>query len=88
MSEFLASISGSIAGDECIESYYYCEGCGVYTKEIFFDRFLGGESIYIQGPIQKPDGDARVALINNCPEPWNKRCRCAAHLAYFEGSLD
>jgi hypothetical protein len=87
-SEFRASISGSIAGDECIESYYYCDLCGVYTKEIFFDRFFGDEAVYVQGPINKADGDAKVALINSCLEPWNKKCRCGAHMSYFEGALD
>jgi hypothetical protein len=87
-SEFRASISGSIAGDECIESYYYCDSCGVYTKEIFWDRFMGEESVYVQGPIDKADGDANVTLIGKCSEPWDKRCRCPAHTAYFEGLLD
>jgi hypothetical protein len=27
-------------------------------------------------------------LIKQCPEPWNKKCRCEAHRAYFGGWLD
>ena len=27
-SRMVASISGSIQGDECIESYFYCKNCG------------------------------------------------------------
>ena len=84
----LASISGSILGDECIESYYYCDPCGVYTKEVFFDCFSGEESSSMHGPIEKAVGDAKIALIKCCIEPWNKKCRCAAHRSYFKGSLD
>lgn len=84
----VASISGSILGDECTESFFYCDRCGVYTKEVFWDCFSGEESASMCGPIPKPDGDGKVALIKRCSEPWNKKCRCEAHLAYFDGSLD
>jgi hypothetical protein len=86
--ECRASISGSIMGDECIESYYYCSPCGVYTMEVYFDRFSGQESSSVYGPIEKEAGDGKVALIKGCAEPWDKKCRCAAHMSYFEGSLD
>jgi len=75
-------------GDECTESYYYCASCGVYTKEVYFDYFSGGESSSVYGPIEKEAGDFKVALIKGCAEPWDKKCRCAAHQSYFEGSLD
>ncbi|HOI74256.1 MAG TPA: hypothetical protein PLO63_08925 [Syntrophales bacterium] len=84
----IASISGSIFGDECTESYFFCVRCGVYTKEIFWDCFSGEESVSVSGPIMKADGDAKVAQIGNCSEPWNKKCRCEAHRSYFNGSLD
>jgi hypothetical protein len=87
-SEWVASISGSIMGDECIETYYYCDRCGVYTKEVFWDFFSGEEAASEQGPIKKEDGDAMVALIKGCAKPWNKKCRCTTHTAYFGGSLD
>ena len=82
----VASISGSILGDECIESYYFCDRCGVYTVEIYFDLFSGGESVSIEGPIAKAEGDATVELIRQCSTPWDKKCRCSAHVSYFKGS--
>lgn len=85
---FMASISGSVMGDEDIESYYFCDRCGQYTVEFYHDRFLGESEISIRGPISKADGDAQVELIKKCPEPWNKKCRCDAHKEYFRGWLD
>jgi hypothetical protein len=84
----VASVSGSIMGDEQIESYFFCHQCGVYTVEVYCDRFLGEEEVSARGPISKQEGDAKVALIGECAEPWNKKCRCAAHRTYFEGWLD
>lgn len=84
----VASISGSIMGDEYIDSYYLCAKCGVYTVEVYHDRFLGEENVSVQGPLPKAEGDAKVALIRQCSEPWNKKCRCPAHLSYFGRSLD
>ncbi|MCU0861567.1 MAG: hypothetical protein MUE65_04535 [Methanomassiliicoccales archaeon] len=86
--EWKASISGSILGDECTETYYYCDECGVYTKEVSWDLFSGEESASEYGPILRADGDAKVALIRSCDSPWNKKCRCAAHMSYFDDSLD
>lgn len=83
-----ASISGSILGDESTETYYLCPACGMYTVEICDDRFCGEEIISVRGPLTKEDGQARVDLIGRCSEPWNKRCRCAAHVEYFRGWLD
>jgi hypothetical protein len=87
-SRMVASISGSIMGDECIESYFFCQHCGVYTLEIYWDMFLGEETSSVHGPISKEEGDAKVELIRQCSRPWDKKCRCPAHLAYFGGSLD
>jgi hypothetical protein len=84
----VASISGSIMGDEHIETAYFCRACGQYTIEVVRDRFLGETEISVFGPLSKAEGDARVALIRECVEPWNKRCRCAAHWKYFDGWLD
>jgi hypothetical protein len=84
----VASISGSIMGDEYIESYFLCEKCGVYTVEVYHDRFLGEESVSVHGPVAKAEGDAKVKLIGECSEPWNKKCRCRAHISYFGDSLD
>lgn len=75
-------------GDEYIETYFFCKNCSVYTVEIYHDRFLGEEEISIQGPIPQSEGDAKVELIKKCSQPWNKKCRCAAHKEYFAGSLD
>jgi hypothetical protein len=83
-----AAISGGIAGDEYTESYFLCERCGVYTVEVRHEPFLGEECSGLKGPLPKAKGDDAVALIQRCPEPWNKKCRCEAHQTYFEGQLD
>lgn len=82
----VASISGSIMGDECTESYYFCDRCRVYTVEVCRDLFLGEESVSINGPIPRSEGEAAVELIRQCSTPWDKKCRCSAHVAYFKGS--
>jgi hypothetical protein len=83
-----ASISGGIMGDEYTDSYYFCEDCGVYTVEVYRDSFLGDGEASTRGPLSKVEGDEKVRLIKECPEPWDKKCRCAAHLTYFQGCLD
>jgi hypothetical protein len=84
----VASISGSIMGDEYSDSYYFCEQCTLYTVKLYHDRFLGEDEVSIKGPLSKAEGDEKVHLIGECSEPWNKKCRCPAHRAYFEGWLD
>lgn len=84
----VALIAGSLMGDECIETYYFCQTCGVYTVEVYWDMFSGEEKASVSGPISKEEGDAKVKLIKQCSRPWDKKCRCPAHLIYFEGSLD
>lgn len=83
-----ASISGSVMGDEYTESYFLCDACQVYTVRIWRERFCGEDSVSVSGPLSKAEGDAKVELINRCPEPWNKRCRCDAHREYFGSFLD
>lgn len=75
-------------GDECVETYYFCQSCGVYTVEVYWDMFSGEETASVSGPVSKEEGDAKVKLIRQCSRPWDKKCRCPAHLTYFEGSLD
>lgn len=82
------SISGSIMGDEYIETYYFCQACGVYTVEIYHDRFLGEDDVFFRGPLSREEGRDKTDLIRQCSEPWNKKCRCPAHREYFGGSLD
>lgn len=83
-----ASICGGIMGDEYVESWYFCASCGVYTVEIYHDRFAGEPSVLTRGPVAKAGGDAQVALIRNCPSTWDKTCRCPSHMTYFGDSLD
>jgi len=84
----VASISGGIMGDEYIDSYYFCGWCQVYTVKVYHDRFLGEDDVSIRGPVPKVEGDAKVELIKQCSDPWNKKCRCEAHRSYFQGWLD
>jgi len=75
-------------GDEYIESYYFRKRCEVYTAEIYYDRFLGEDNVSLRGPVTKSEGGAKVELIQQCFEPSDKKCRCKAHLLYFQGCLD
>ena len=84
----IASISGSIQGDEYTESWFLCHACDLYTVEVLFEPFLGDDEVKTRGPISREEGDAQVALIRKCPKPWNKRCRCPAHIEYWKGQLD
>ncbi len=88
LSNALASISGSVMGDEMTESWFFCPGCQTYFLEICHDRFCGETSVRVQGPYDRQKGEEKIALIRRCPEPWDKHCRCEAHVAYFEGWLD
>lgn len=86
--EWVASISGSIMGDEHTDSYWLCPVCQVYTVETTWDDFTGVETTSASGPLAKVDGDERVGLIRKCRRPWDKKCRCNAHRAYFRNTLD
>ncbi len=84
----VASISGSIMGDEHTDTYFLCPVCRVYTVATDWDDFTGVETVSLSGPIPKTEGDERVQLIRKCSQPWDKKCRCPAHLAYFQNTLD
>jgi hypothetical protein len=84
----IASISGSIMGDEYTDSYFLCPVCRVYTVASWRDNFTGEETVSISGPRSKQEGDETVELIRQCARPWDKKCRCKAHRAYFNDALD
>jgi len=86
--EYVCSISGSIMGDECTDSYYFCPVCRVYTVDTCWDNFTGEETYSTSGPISKQDGDKRIEIIKQCTDPWDKKCRCSAHRSYFNDTLD
>jgi hypothetical protein len=86
--ENVVSISGSIMGDECTDSYFFCLLCGVYTVVSWRDNFTGVETGSRSGPVEKGAGDKQVELIKKCDTPWDKKCRCEAHRTYFQGALD
>ena len=83
-----ASMSGGIMGDEYTHCYFLCPDCDVYTVLNFHDPFLGEETVSSGGPVSRAEGDAKVELIKRCTRPWDKKCRCDAHVEYFEGWLD
>ncbi len=85
---WVAAISGSVLGDEVSDCYYYCESCGVYTVQVCYEPFLDDDEVSIRGPISQEEGDEQVELIRQCSTPWDKKCRCPAHVAYFRGTLD
>lgn len=75
-------------GDECTDCYYWCADCGVYTLRLYRDVFTGPEEAHDSGPLDKEEGDRRLAIIRGCPDPGDGRCRCPAHRAYFVDCLD
>jgi hypothetical protein len=83
-----ASISGSIMGDEYTDSYFLCPACQVYTVVCWRDNFTGLETVNRAGPLEKQAGDELIAVIRKCDRPWDKKCRCEWHRAYFRGALD
>ena len=84
----IASMSGSIMGDECTDVYYLCPSCQVYTVASWRDNFTGVESMHLSGPVGKEQGEEAVAIIGRCSEPWDKKCRCEVHRLYFRDALD
>lgn len=86
--DWVASIAGSIMGDEHSDTYYLCPVCRVYTVVSCWDDFTGEETVNISGPMPEHQGNNRVALIRQCSEPWDKKCRCEAHRKYFNDTLD
>jgi hypothetical protein len=84
----VASMSGSIMGDENTDSYFACPACGFYTVLHWWDNFTGVETLSSSGPLDKQEGDALIEIIKGCSRPWDKKCRCKSHLAYFRDSLD
>ncbi len=51
-----AAIAVEVAGDEYIESFFFCATCGVYTQETYCDRFLADETVNVSGPIAREKG--------------------------------
>jgi hypothetical protein len=86
--EQVASISGSIMGDEYTDAYYLCPVCRVYTVASWRDNFTGVETLNLSGPMSEQEGNQRVELIKKCSRAWDKKCRCKAHRAYFNNMLD
>ena len=73
-------------GNEVIHSYFYCEGCGSWSIEHFEDDFMTGDtSVWTTGPLRQEEGLRCTTLIEKCPDPMNKHCRCEAHAALLRG---
>jgi hypothetical protein len=61
--DYIASISGSIMGDEYTDSSCLCPVFRVYTMVSRRDNFTGVKSMNLYEPIEKQKGNARVELI-------------------------
>lgn len=72
-------ISISAQGDERSLSWWWCEGCGVYTRKEYVDRFHGEPDIYFYGPFRKEVGDADLARVAKCANAGDKWCECEVH---------
>ncbi len=72
-------ICAEVMGDEYIESYWFCEGCGLYMTINLRDPFHGETSESGGGQLSGEKGDRLIDLIRNCPDPSDERCQCAAH---------
>ena len=86
--ERVASISGSIMGDEYTDSYFFCPACLVYSVVSWRDNFTGLETVSRCGPLGKQAGDEWIELIRKCDRPGDKKCRCQWHCTYFRGALN
>lgn len=75
-------------GDEETESWFRCPDCDVYTLRTSRDRFHGEEVVRPAAAVPAERAEQRVALIELCDRPWDKKCRCGAHREYFGGWLD
>jgi hypothetical protein len=75
-------------GDEYTDVYYLCPICRAYTVALWQDNFIGEETVRLSGPLPEKEGNMRIAIINRCSEPWDKKCRCDAHREYFNNVLD
>jgi hypothetical protein len=75
-------------GDEYTEVYGFCGSCQVYTVVIWREPLDAEATSHVTGPVPKTEGDEKVSLIRKCDRPWDKRCRCKSHRAYFGGWLD
>ena len=84
----VASISGSIMGDEESESWFWCEVCSTYTRTRSRDRFHGDETVRRGEAVSQEEGARWIAIIDRCSEAGDKRCRCDAHREYFGPWLD
>jgi hypothetical protein len=81
-----ASRGGSWATS--VRTFVWCGACEVYTLRLYRDVFVGPETARDSEPISKEEGDRRLAAIRSCPEPYDGRCRCDGHRAYFGDWLD
>lgn len=86
--ERVASISGSVMGDEYTDSYYLCPSCRFYTVVSWRDNFTGTETMNLSDPVPEAQGNEAIELIRQCSRPWDKKCRCAVHRTYFRDMLD
>ncbi len=72
-------ICAEVMGDEYIESYWFCESCGLYMTGNLRDPFHGEISERGGGQLSKEKGDRLIDQIRKCPDPSDERCQCAAH---------
>lgn len=70
-------------GNEEDYRYFYCENEDKYFVDVMEDVFLGPEiydEIYEMSN-EKAIGDLK--LINKCPDPNNKNCKCSLHTSWY-----
>jgi hypothetical protein len=79
-----ASMSGSSMGDEHIESWFSCDRCGVYTVEVYHDRFLGEDETTVRGPmgVPGPNRGGGVQAQVEASGPQKARGDRCAHMAW------
>lgn len=72
-------------GDERIFSYLPCPSCDRFVLEVYLDRFMGRDEIYVEGDY----GADTVAEVRTrlaaCPDPQDKHCECPAHESLARG---
>lgn len=66
-------------GDEYVYSWFLCETCGAYAREVYIDRFMGSTHAEVRSGIPRDEGDAEVKRLRECATPDDKRCDCPVH---------
>lgn len=80
MDKKAASICLRVMGDEETRTYFLCTSCNMYSIWVYIEEFFTDkETFFCAGPVSREEGDKAVQMIQTCPAPGMKSCKCPAH---------